>query len=140
MREIKFRMWSKSYKKMFDNNSLVVMYKIMAMVTKENVPAVNESEVELPETGISLPFQDDAILMQFTGMKDKNCKEIYEGDILTDGDTDVKVLYSLKYGGYIVVQLDDEEDENTLVDFLCYDDTVIIGNIYENPELLDVKK
>ena len=72
------------------------------------------------------------ILMQFTGLTDKNGKEIYEGDIVrTTGWPDGDPVYWVD-GRFCVGQ------PSNLADFLgsIAEGCEIIGNIYENPELL----
>ena len=64
---------------------------------------------------------------QFTGLTDKNGKEIYEGDIVTDGVGKYKIVYDLKLAGYQPYCIFRDEPEN-----YCE----VIGSIYENPELL----
>ncbi|MEK4108164.1 YopX family protein [Paenibacillus sp. FSL R10-2791] len=78
-------------------------------------------------------------LMQYTGLKDKNGKEIYEGDICTAE----QMLFPLtgtrtgivKYhdGAYLLEDLDGKDG-----DFLFSEtaETTVIGNIYETPELI----
>ena len=76
--------------------------------------------------------------MQYTGLKDKNGKEIYEGDILDNRQDD-----------YLPVRMDssDNSDGFYYADWLgwmanhsslydIHDNSEIIGNKYENPELL----
>ena len=75
----------------------------------------------------------DAELMQYTGLKDKNGKEIYEGDILEwfndlTGSTHRGVVRFTQGGFYC--------GDYYLYAIKCYL-PVIIGNIYENPELLE---
>lgn len=70
--------------------------------------------------------QENFIVMQYTGLKDKNRVEIYEGDIVVEG-------YKGKYGTYEVkwdkigFNLGSEDGR----------DYEVIGSIYENPELLE---
>ena len=67
---------------------------------------------------------------QFTGLHDKNGKEIYEGDIVTDGVGKYKIIYDLKLAGYQPYCIFRDDPEN-----YCE----VIGNIYENTELLEKK-
>ena len=64
---------------------------------------------------------------QFTGLHDKNGKEIYEGDIVTDGVGKYKIIYDLRLAGYQPYCIFRDEPEN-----YCE----VIGNIYENPYLV----
>ena len=87
----------------------------------------------------------DVELMQFTGLKDKNGKEIFEGDIITNGTAIVDVKSHQTLGFYTVVNGEErffgsntsiKDFENDVEEFSSV--TEIIGNIYENPELLEV--
>ena len=75
---------------------------------------------------------------QYTGLKDKNGKEIYEGDIvLIDKENNIKgiVKYSEVFAQFIIVNTNSFADEaEPLGD---YEDLEILGNEYENPELLE---
>ena len=73
---------------------------------------------------------EDWKVMQFTGLKDKNGKEIYEGDIVTDGVGKYKIVYDLKLAGYQPYCIFRDDPEN-----YCE----VIGSIHENPELLENK-
>ena len=66
-------------------------------------------------------------LGQFTGLHDKNGKEIYEGDIVTDGVGRYKIIYDLKLAGYQPYCIFRDEPEN-----YCE----VIGNIFDDPELV----
>lgn len=78
-------------------------------------------------------------LMQFTGLKDKNDKEIYEGDILSDGrGSDAVVEWKEQIAAFVcdadgeVLLLNEGDPKRDMK--LRY--TSVIGNIYENLELL----
>lgn len=84
-------------------------------------------------------------LMQSTGLHDKNGKEIFEGDIITNGKEVADVKNHPTLGFYIVVNdveyfygsnISIKDFENDVEEFMSV--TEILGNIYENPELLEV--
>jgi len=137
-REIKFRAWLKHKSRMEYNNShlgIALDGKLYDARLKDkdelNTPFYN------PMYGEELN-RENHILMQYTGLTDKNGKEIYEGDI-------VKVIY-YEYGGkYKKVEFN---LENAGFDPFCKpsyggyeweseesDNCEVIGNVYENPEL-----
>jgi hypothetical protein len=118
-RILKFRMWNPETKVMVD------LYKITPL-------AVHPDLLKGNLDGLFIPFKENYPLMQFTGLKDKNGKEIWEGDI---------IRYAADYD-YYVSYVEWGEDEamwilqyNPLWEF---DDVEVIGNIYENPELRHV--
>lgn len=87
----------------------------------------------------------DVELMQSTGLHDKNGKEIFEGDIIKNGEAVVDVKNHPTLGFYTVVNGEErffgsntsiKDFENDVEEFSSV--TEIIGNIYENSELLEV--
>lgn len=73
-----------------------------------------------------------------TGLKDKNSDEIYDGDILTDfGDAGpLYVEYSTEHAGFVFMDKFDNGPPSYTPKEISYEQFKIIGNIYENKELL----
>lgn len=85
---------------------------------------------------------NNVILMQSTGMVDKNDQEIFEGDILTDEGDELEdgwvyVSVISKDGMYYCQENNTHGISGPLIEFSQY--YSIVGNIYENPELLENK-
>ena len=123
MREIRFRAWDKIEKKMSESFTFSDCYNM----------GIGEG-VRVHQT-FYLGWCD---IMQFTGLKDKNGKEIYEGDILRsihnrDVYDDVIVWRDFSWYGKL---LNAEPLEMTPLTDFNESKCEIIGNIYENPELL----
>ena len=76
---------------------------------------------------------DDYIYMQFTGLKDKNGKEIFEGDIVNVRGDKATIEYSGSCFVFVINNLEQTLD-------YCNEFCEVIGNIYENPELLEEEK
>jgi uncharacterized phage protein (TIGR01671 family) len=129
MREIKFRAW--------DKRKRIMVYR------NENESAdywdgVYGTEVEL----INSILNDSSYeFMQYTGLKDINGKEIYEGDIV---ETDLgKGIVVFDSAAFLIRNLEDDEyygfdDFFSLYEGGCYL-VEVIGNIYEHPHLLEAK-
>lgn len=79
-------------------------------------------------------------IMQYTGLLDKNGKEIYEGDIVSCEDKYGVVEYDPQQGGFIILFQPHNEKQKSECAYLAstYPSPIkeIIGNIYQNPELL----
>ncbi|NPU86292.1 MAG: hypothetical protein HPY65_17570 [Syntrophaceae bacterium] len=125
MREIKFRAWDKTNKRSIDLKNSAI-----DPLSGEIIGAHDPDEFYLFDSC-------DYDLMQYTSLKDKNGKEIYEGDIVNGaGEYCVEkkpVIWSRSgwYAGY-------EDKEKTNITSLCaLDDIEVIGNIYENPEYIN---
>lgn len=79
-----------------------------------------------------LTADKECVLMQCTGLKDKNGKLIYEGDIVKQGD--VKYVVNWLEGTFCFLEL--ETSHNFTIEYVMPSKQKIIGNIYENRELL----
>ena len=123
MRETKFRAYHKERKEMFE---------IASIDFEEKKAALSNGIIKLLNVD-SKQFE----LLQYTGLKDKNGKEIYEGDIYHVGDKNIRYLAVWFDSGFEGKQL-----RSTSYTGLksWAKDIEILGNIYENPELLEENK
>ena len=124
MREIKFRAWDTERCMIYHENLMLQRYG----KREDNI------------------FNDDThILMQYTGLKDKNGVEIYEGDIVTIRQCDKTSIGVVKFGEHETstdyyadtAQGFYLEDKNRDTFNLIYYGDEVLGNIYENKELLN---
>jgi uncharacterized phage protein (TIGR01671 family) len=117
MREIKFRLWNDYDKKMLNWSYLL----------ERNLANI-----------FTLPSYKKW-LMQYTGLKDKNGTEIYEGDVveLKAENGCCNMLGKIIYDNYdLAFELIDEEGNQEAL-WYAEQELEVIGNIYKNPELLE---
>ena len=116
MREIRFRAWDPKSKRMF------VPFELKQKLNQR--------------LGT---FDDDIILLQYTGLKDKNRIEIYEGDIVKYSAFNEQkelqnyinpIFWEQNFASFSV------GNEHSFWALSTCEDVEVIGNIYENPELL----
>lgn len=83
---------------------------------------------------------DEIELMQSTGLFDKNNKEIFEGDIVRVLDSPYTVFYDNERGSYRLKPHDDRWNVDYMSNFSHGGNFEVVGNIYENKELLEDKE
>ena len=132
-REIKFRAWDKKYHKMIFTG-FHLLGEVMAFSQIEQYLFKTKKTDNVP----TIERWNDIELMQFTGLKDKNGKEIYEGDIITSK------LYPFQDNYCHDIYFNEAEFRVRWTMFRLSEmfehanhNVEVIGNIYENPELLN---
>lgn len=123
-----------------NNNREIKFQRVLVGFTESN-----DGKIEMREWG---PYGDDASFKgpaqisgykfvcdrQYTGLKDTNGKEIYEGDVLQSVNKHTwLVSWNDNHACFMVTNLVDKHVVSEVID---NDNSLVIGNIYENPELL----
>ncbi|WP_288551347.1 YopX family protein [uncultured Lacticaseibacillus sp.] len=124
-REIKFRAWQPQVKRMFEVGDIDFI----------------KEEVMLRQWGWE--SSNDIDLMQYTGLKDNNGREIYGGDIVRTGEDNIgdpdpmigQVI--MREGSWLI---ENEKKQEAMELFSEITSREVIGNIFENPELLEGKQ
>lgn len=134
---MKFKIWDKKYKEF--------IYNYRVYLDSHGISYVDSRTYGMTD------ITEEVEILRYTGFKDKESNEIYEGDILTwDGDREG---HSKLKQDYIIEVLKTDKmwievAEHTNMYMFNYDtsgsdypeyfeDSVVIGNIYENPEILE---
>ena len=119
-KEIKFRAWDKVNKIMTYNSINAINFDGEILLNDEKFHDINKT---------------DYILMQYTGLKDKNGKEIYEGDIVFSESNQYykqdEIVWDCYDMGWDIGKKDSWKLRSPMSS-----KTEIIGSIYENPELI----
>lgn len=137
MRAIKFRAWD------FDKNKMFYGYEL----DKPNMIDFNGNVYKTGNTGKMCEYgcsaeyinkAENCVLMQFTGLLDKNGKEIYEADIVL---YDRNIHKDIDTAKFKVVWAKDryvlqEINHKYYIDDVTWELVEVIGNIYENPALM----
>ena len=129
MRDVKFRAWKKTdTPEMFANITLVNF--------KEKNIGI-DFPISTQTARADVESLDNIVLMQYTGLKDKKGVEIYEGDVLfhpLQGRRKVYYPYSERVASYGLRDIDNGFGSTLQDSHAVWE---VIGNIYENPELLE---
>ena len=132
---LKFRAWDTHEQKMFTNDELIIW--------DGNVYANDSKKLSCNYlNGWSIA---EAYLMQSTGLFDRNGQEIFEGDIVTDGDVISDIKYHQTLGFYMIGKYGFSVPFGQGVDVEYFEEFAVhvsktfevSGNIYENPQLLE---
>lgn len=126
MRGIKFRAW---------DGITEQLLPVERIDFRNDLISLNEGDNSLTDTSEMMT------LMQYTGLKDKNGKEVYEGDLITITNPFIKheeigvakIVFSHDYvGGWVAEAKGEHLNIGTRTHMIS-----VVGNIYENPELLN---
>ncbi|WP_290489906.1 MULTISPECIES: YopX family protein [unclassified Aerococcus] len=130
MRDIKFRAWDKKKNDWFDDDRGDLYIELNGNINFGWNGEVMDD------------YTDRIILMQYTGLKDKNGVEIYDGDFLMAGDAYLGVIKyhstRAQFIGKNIGETFQEDEYDTLYTKNGrFNSAKVIGNIYENIELLE---
>ena len=128
MRTIKFR------SKRIDNSKWVYGTPFWNMDELEKAFMITSCQFGSELIGLDGVEIDYKTIGQFTGLTDKNSKEIYEGDVLTDFYGDSVVDY--RDGSFVIHDTNDKNAYSLFPEFLVGTER-ILGNIHDNPELME---
>jgi uncharacterized phage protein (TIGR01671 family) len=145
MRELKFRVWSKARKEWVHNMMLLACIDGLPFAHFVEVNEIDKSVKHHVYNASNL----DVEIQQYTGLKDKNGKEIYEGDIVEWGMShdQINPFPKLRYVEFcerqLIYKVVEVGDLPSSLDYLYEAAPMstrwcrVVGSIHENPELLE---
>lgn len=136
---MKFRAWNKSAKKMFTVNDIDGLLQNTIICCKHGDACQCMEGID--------GYEDEVELLQFTGIKDKNGVETYVGDIIkldkahaeNIGASRINCLIGFHDGAFMSGRASSDPTYMNTYLWLLRNHMTVIGNIHENPELLEVK-
>lgn len=126
MKELKFRVWDKE-RETFLNNVFIGLDGKLYQFSKVTI------------FGIAITYLDseNKNISKFTGLHDKNGKEIFEGDIIKIKDETYRITYNGCFSSFDMTNIDKAKQYKDLYILnRDYQKSEIVGNIYQNRELL----
>lgn len=126
----RFRAWYVLAEEMIDEILMI------SFVRKEIIGKFSDGSTSVPLKFEDVRNGEDVILMQSTGLFDKNNKEIFEGDIVLVLGSLYTVFYDNEKGSYRLKPHDDRWNVDYMSNFAHSGNFEVVGNIYENKELL----
>lgn len=133
MREIKFRAWDNEDKKMW---KVVAISESIWGDCEEAHISICEFDKSPGDKETNVRLSVDFDLMQYTGLKDSNGREIYEGDIVKRTYESGTVLIGDVVFEEATYFIREDDGYAFLVSQYNSEENVVISNIYENPELI----
>jgi uncharacterized phage protein (TIGR01671 family) len=123
MREMKFRAWSKKEKKF-----LTVGFSIIGEVTVFDMLKAHQLEIE---------DLNDIEVQQWTGLKDKNGRDIYEGDVVMRNDYIGQIVFNDGSFKWVGRQVNEKLHHLAYPITTSWYEYTVVNSIFENPEMLD---
>jgi len=125
-REIKFRVW----------NGLKMEHNVMAgFLGAFYVQGIDEKD-SASMSQFNTKYPENTALMQFTGLVDKKGIDVYEGDIIEKHFEKFEIIWN--ENAWQLTKVNDWYKQQFYIAHLFdYKNSVVVGNIYENPELIN---
>lgn len=132
MRTLKFRVWDKQQHKFHTDKNWGIS------LDGANIIGFSSHDSWSDDRGYKIALTENLVVLQYTGVNDKNNKEVYDGDILRNELNGnicfVRWATDMEYAGWSLAR-PGEPIGNLFINKI-YQNLEVIGNIFENPELL----